>query len=73
MSRGDGFYVALEDKAFPTAFYFPGVLSHFYMVRADLAHPVNSNVECVRTIKKDHQKFVFGFNQRVFIGGLAEC
>lgn len=64
MSRSGGFYVALEDKCFPTAFNFPGVLSCFYMVWAgSLAHPVNSYVECVRTIKKkDHQKFVVRFN-----------
>lgn len=63
MSRSGGFYVALEDKRFPTAFNFPGVLSCFYMVWAgSLAHPVNSYVERVRTIKKkDHQKFVVRF------------
>lgn len=53
MSRGGRFYVAPEDKRFPAVFYFPGVLSRFYMVWAEsLAHPVNSNVERVKTIKK---------------------
>ena len=67
MSRSGGFYVAREDKHFPTAFNFPGVLSCFYMVWADgLAHPVNSHEECVRTIKKDHQKSVAGFNLHLF-------
>lgn len=48
-----GFYVALEDKRFPARFNFPGALSCFNTFRAaSRAHPVNSHVECVRTIKK---------------------
>lgn len=51
-----GFYVALEER-FPARFHFSGVLSCFYAARAARhAHPVNSHAECVRTIKKDHQK-----------------
>lgn len=43
----------LEDECFPAIFSFPGALSRFYMVWADSrAHPVNSYVECVRTIIK---------------------
>lgn len=55
-----GFYVALEDERFPARLNFPGALSCFNMFRAaSRAHPVNSHVECVRTIKKmDHRKHV---------------
>lgn len=55
-----GFYVALEDERFPARFNFPGALSCFNTFRAaGRAHPVNSHVECVRTIKKmDHRKHV---------------
>lgn len=51
------FYVALVDERFPARFNVPGVLSCFYTVRAaSRAHPVNSHVECVRTIKKKKER-----------------